>query len=82
VASPHGEAGRLPADDSKTALGSAAAVSERTARDMARKALALARGSGRLAEAADLMEEAFNKWPELRDEYEYQLKLWRRGIAM
>jgi len=70
------------ADDSKTALGSVAAVSERTARDMARKALALARGSGRLAEAADLMEEAFNKWPELRDEYEYQLKLWRRGIAM
>lgn len=70
------------ADDSKTALGSAAAVSERTARDMARKALALARGSGRLVEAADMMEEAFNKWPELRDEYEYQLKLWRRGIAM
>lgn len=70
------------AEDSKTALGAAFAVSERTARDMAKKALSLARGSGRLAEAADLMEEAFNKWPELRDEYEYQLKLWRRGIAM
>lgn len=70
------------AEDSKTALGAAVAVSERSARDMAKKALGLARGSGRLAEAADLMEEAFNKWPELRDEYEYQLKLWRRGIAM
>jgi hypothetical protein len=33
-------------------------------------------------EAADLLEEALNKCPRLRDEYEYQLKLWRRGIAL
>jgi len=69
-------------DDSKTALGAAAAVSEGTARDMATKAMGLARDFGRLVEAADLLEEAFNKWPELRDEHEYQVKLWRRGIAM
>lgn len=76
--------GGLPtsAEDSKAALGPAVAVSEGPAREMARKAVELARGSGRLAEAADLMEEAFNKWPDLREQYEYQLRLWRRGIAM
>ena len=37
---------------------------------------------GRLADAADLMEEAFNEWPDLRDRYESQVKLWRNGISM
>ena len=37
---------------------------------------------GRLAEAADLMEEAFNKSPELRQKYAHQVKLWRCGISM
>ena len=34
-----------------------------------------------IEEAADLMEEALNKWPDLRSKFEYQLKLWRRGIV-
>lgn len=70
------------AGDSKAALGCVPEVSERSAREMAERALVLARGGGRLAEAADMMEEAFNKWPDLRKSYEYQLKLWRRGISM
>ena len=41
-----------------------------------------ARRSGRLGEAADLMEEAFNKSPDLRDKYAHQVKLWRCGISM
>jgi len=50
------------------------------ASQMAREALDLARQPGKLAEAADLMEEALNRWPDLREQYEYQIKLWRRGI--
>jgi serine/threonine-protein kinase len=56
-------------------------VNEGLARDLARKALE-ARSAGRLAEAADLMEEAFNKSPELRPKYADQVKLWRSGISM
>jgi serine/threonine-protein kinase len=37
---------------------------------------------GKLNEAADLLEEIINLKPELRDRYEYQLKLWRRGVVM
>jgi uncharacterized Zn finger protein len=48
---------------------------------MARQAFELARKQGKLSEAADLMEESFNRSPEQRDEYEYWVKLWRRGIV-
>jgi eukaryotic-like serine/threonine-protein kinase len=37
---------------------------------------------GRLTEAADLLEEAINQLPQLRDRFENQLTLWRRGITM
>lgn len=57
-------------------------VSEKHAREMVTQAIKLSRQPGKLAEASDMMEEAFNKWPDLREQYEYQLKLWRRGIAM
>jgi serine/threonine-protein kinase len=49
---------------------------------MAAEALRLAQERGRLTEAADLMEEAINRSPRLRDKYEARLRLWRRGIAM
>jgi serine/threonine-protein kinase len=49
---------------------------------MAAQAMKLAREVGKLEEAADLMEEAFNKWPDLRKRYEGHLKVWRRGISM
>ena len=49
---------------------------------MIRDAMAASRKPGGLMSAADLLEEAINKAPELRDKYESQLKLWRRGICM
>ncbi len=52
------------------------------AQDLAQKALSLARGGLRLQEAADIMEEAFNRWPEMRKKYSAKVKLWRRGVTM
>ena len=49
---------------------------------MARLALKTAREDGRLAEAAVLMEEAFNLHPALRDKYASRVKLWRAGVSM
>jgi serine/threonine-protein kinase len=66
---------------SKTALGAQTPADENLAQKMARQALELSRQVGRLKEAADLMEEAFNKWPPLRERHEYRLRLWRRGIS-
>ncbi|HEY0004097.1 MAG TPA: serine/threonine-protein kinase [Pyrinomonadaceae bacterium] len=81
----------VPIKPPKSAMSSEAAKSvfgeqhtpanEKKAREMAAQAVKLSRQTGRLMEAADLMEEAFNRWPELREQYEYQLKLWRRGIV-
>jgi serine/threonine-protein kinase len=67
---------------SKSALGMHSPPDEKHARSMAAQAMKLARQTGKLVEASDLMEEALNKWPELRKEHEYQLGLWRRGVAM
>jgi serine/threonine-protein kinase len=66
---------------SKTVLGMPSPVNEGLAKDLAQKAFE-ARGAGRLAEAADLMEEAFNQSPALRHKYASQVKLWRSGISM
>jgi eukaryotic-like serine/threonine-protein kinase len=66
---------------SKRILGIPSPVNEGLAKDLARKAFE-ARSAGRLAEAADLMEEAFNKSPELREKHASQVKLWRCGISM
>jgi serine/threonine-protein kinase len=74
---------KLSSQMSKSALGAPPSpVDEKTARELASQAVALSRQRNRLNEAADLMEEAFNKWPALRDEYERQIKLWRCGIMM
>ena len=52
------------------------------ASEMARLALKTAREDGRLVEAADLMEEAFNLQPGLREKYASRVKLWRAGVSM
>jgi serine/threonine-protein kinase len=70
------------AETSKSVLGSPSPADEQIARERVKNAFELARGGGRLVQAADLLEEAFNKWPPLRSEYESQVKLWRRGIVM
>lgn len=66
-------------DTSKAALGIHSPADEETAREMAAQAIDLAHQVGKLIEAADLMEEAFNKWPGLRKTYEYRVTLWRNG---
>lgn len=68
-------------EPSKTILGTASPADNPAAQDLAKKAFT-AKEMGRLAEAADLMEEAFNKSPSLRDRYANQVKLWRCGISM
>ena len=67
--------------ESKLALGPHSTPDQTEARKMADRAIELSRQHGQLAEAADLMEESFNKWPELREELEYWVKLWRKGTS-
>ncbi|MGW8452670.1 serine/threonine-protein kinase [Streptomyces niveus] len=52
------------------------------ARRLAEEALELARSPGELDRAADLMEEAVNLSPYLRDLHLSKLTLWRRGVMM
>jgi eukaryotic-like serine/threonine-protein kinase len=68
-------------DVPKTALGIQSVPDEENARKMAADALKMACYVGKLNEAADLMEEAFNKWPKLREEYEFKVTIWRKGIS-
>jgi eukaryotic-like serine/threonine-protein kinase len=67
--------------------GSKFAIQERSPHDLkdeARRSLAealrLASDPTSLNQAADLLEEAISKDPELREPHESQLKLWRKGV--
>jgi serine/threonine-protein kinase len=72
----------LGSDASKSALGVAdTSHDEEEGIKMATKAMKFAKQAAQLQEAADLMEEAFNKWPDLRSRYERRVKLWRCGIV-
>lgn len=71
----------LSSEPSKAVLGMPSPADDGIAKDLAQKAFK-ARQAGRLAEAADLMEEAFNKSPELRHKYAHQVKMWRCGVSM
>jgi eukaryotic-like serine/threonine-protein kinase len=51
-------------------------------RELAAAAVRLARESGKPAEAVQLMEEAFAQDPALREDYEDDVNLWRRGIVL
>jgi serine/threonine-protein kinase len=68
-------------DTPKSGLGYDSALDEQTARAMIKDALQLARSVGKLNDAADLLEEALNKWPQLRADYAYKIQIWRKGIA-
>ena len=68
-------------EPTKAVHGNPSPMDSSQARASVEKALD-ARRAGRLGEAADLMEEAFNKSPELRHKYAHQVKLWRCGISM
>ena len=65
----------------KAALGQRSSVDDSRIQQLIDQAQTLARQAGRLSEAADLLEQALNTVPLLREQYEYRLKLWRRGIA-
>jgi len=50
------------------------------ARNALQEAMQIAQDPTKLMSAADLLEEALSKDPTLRDRYEWQLQLWRKGI--
>jgi serine/threonine-protein kinase len=70
----------VSSESSKTILGGETPADQAKAREMVAQAIRLAKQRSKLPEAADLMEQALNKSPALREEYEQQLQLWRRGI--
>ncbi|WP_026240401.1 serine/threonine-protein kinase [Parafrankia discariae] len=74
-----GPAGEIAAG--KNALGRSSSADEATAVRMARQAVTVATG-GQYDRAADLMEEACNKWPGLRNQYASRIRLWRKGVTM
>lgn len=67
-------------DRTKSALGSPSERDEKEIQEMVKEALKLANQAITLNKAADIMEEAINKYPPLREKYESRLKLWRMGI--
>ena len=67
---------------SKAAFGPPSAQNEAEGRQLADLALTIAKEPARLSEAADQLEEALNRWPPLRDEFEYRISLWRRGVIL
>jgi eukaryotic-like serine/threonine-protein kinase len=71
----------LYSEPSKAVLGTVSPANEKEGHELVRQAFE-ARRAGRLAEAADIMEEAFNKSPDLRERYAQQVKMWRRGVSM
>ncbi|TDD54111.1 serine/threonine protein kinase [Nonomuraea terrae] len=52
------------------------------ARHLADEALRLHRVPGELQRAADLLEEAIDLWPHLRERHLPRLLLWRKGVMM
>lgn len=67
---------------SKKALGMYTPADESEALRLAKQAKRLVREDGKLIEAADLMEQAFNQSPTLRERYASSVRLWRAGISM
>jgi serine/threonine-protein kinase len=74
---------RAPSSEaSKSVLGAHSPADLEAAHRIVRTALKKAKEDGHLFQAADLMEEAFNKSPSLRSKYADQVRLWRCGISM
>jgi serine/threonine-protein kinase len=67
---------------SKSVFGAFSPANTAEAQRLAQTAIRKAREEGRLLEAADIMEEAFNKSPLLREKYASKVKQWRCGISM
>jgi eukaryotic-like serine/threonine-protein kinase len=69
-------------EPSKVILGSHSPIDAEEGKRLVSLAFQKAKQEGRLFEAADIMEEAFNKSPSLRDKYANQVRLWRCGVSM
>ena len=67
---------------SKTAFGVHSPIDKVAVTATIKKAIEFSQEPGKLPLAADILEEAINKDPELRQQYGSQLKLWRRGVSM
>lgn len=74
--------GKPSEQTTKTAIGPGTPFDKQAAAATVAEALRLAHLPGQLMVAADLLEEAMNKDPTLREHYESQLKLWRHGVCM
>jgi serine/threonine-protein kinase len=73
-----------PRGPDRLRTGTAPAVSapaEEEARRLLAEAVRCARQARQLPQAAELLEQACQRWPPLRAEYEEQIQLWRRGIV-
>lgn len=78
TAAPHG----ARRNSAKSVFGEHSPLNKRIVAQAAKKAIKLSKEPGKLPSAADLLEEAISKDPDLRQQYGSQLKLWRRGISM
>jgi len=72
---------------SQSRRGAKSAIAEHSPHDLKgeansalHEAIQIAQDPAQLMSAADLLEEAITKDPALRDRYEGQLQLWRKGI--
>ncbi|MEX2409836.1 MAG: serine/threonine-protein kinase [Candidatus Paceibacterota bacterium] len=65
----------------KSALGEHTPMDETKAAELFKQAMDVSKFSNKLNEAADMLEQAFLKWPEYKEKYEYLAKLWRKGIS-
>ena len=68
-------------DKSKSAIDGDSVPARQSAEEMVTEAIRLSK-CNRIAEAADLLEEALNLSQELRDKHQYRLGLWRRGVLL
>lgn len=68
--------------ESKSGFGAHSPIDQEVGNKLAKLAIKKAKEEGRLFEAADIMEEAFNKSPSLREKYANQVRLWRCGVSM
>jgi eukaryotic-like serine/threonine-protein kinase len=76
-----GQKRNMESEPSKAIFGLPTAADESEADVLVERAFKASK-AGRLNEAADLMEEAFNRSPNAREIHSRQVKLWRCGISM
>jgi len=69
-------------ESSKTVFANHSPIDEVLIRKRIDEAVRLSKVPGKLPIAADLLEEVINKDHSVREKYESQLKLWRKGMVM